>query len=128
MTTIPFLRGGETLGNEFVTSLAITIATKIYVLLIWIIGISLSLYFHRRNPKKFFLTSGAFLIFLLNTITDSIFAAWITTNFVVTGKPSPQMIQIAAGFLSTISSTIAWVILFFAIFSPKFNSIERDIQ
>ncbi len=112
--------------NEFVTSLVIAIATQIPVLLIWVIGISLSLYFHHRNPKKFYLSLVAFLIFLLNTIANSVFSAWVTTSFVATGKPFPQMTLIAAGFLSTIGSTIGWVILFFAIFSPKFNSIEGN--
>jgi len=85
-------------------------------------------YFHRQNPKKFLLTSVAFLIFLLNTIANFIFSAWVTTNFIATGKPAPQVMQITAGFLSTINSTIAWAILFFAIFSPKLNSVEEVIQ
>jgi hypothetical protein len=112
------------LENEFVTSLIITVATQIPSLLIWVIGISLSVYFRQRNPKKSLLTTIAFMIFLLNTIGSSVFSTWIMMNFVATGEPLPGLSQMAFSLLSTLSVTIAWVILLFAIFSSKFNSVE----
>ncbi|WKZ39395.1 MAG: hypothetical protein QY328_14110 [Anaerolineales bacterium] len=114
--------------NELLTSLVISISTQIPILLIWIAGISLSVYFRKRNPKKFLLTLTAFLVFLLDTIANSVFSAWIITNFITSGEPSPQMTQMAVGFISTLGSTLAWVVLFFAIFNPKFNSVEGIIK
>jgi hypothetical protein len=127
LTTMPIFREGAAMKNEFLTSLVISISTQIPTLLIWIAGISLSVYFRKRNPKKYLLTSMAFLVFLLDTLANSVFSAWIMTNFIATGEPSPQMTEIAVGFLSTFSLTIAWVVLFFAIFNPKFNSVEGTV-
>jgi hypothetical protein len=120
------------MGNEFVTTMIISrFVAQSPTILIWIIGFSLSLYFRKKDPQKYLLTTIAFVIFFLDTIGNSVFSIWISTTLAIEGEPLSSGMGFGhyfMSFLSTLGDAIAWAILFFAIFGQKFKLDEGIAQ
>ena len=97
-------------------------------LLIPIIGLALSLYYRPRNRQKFQWAAVSFVLFLVETILFAVLSSALEINYHQQGASAEQM---AAGFaavnyVSTSINLLAWSILLFAIFSPKFNSNHEN--
>ena len=116
--------------NQFITSFMFQLAPQLPGLILWIVGIAISLYSRQKNPKKFLLTTISFSIFFLIALANPIFSAWMTTQYTKGGFSASQMnygYQIL-GLVSTPFWLAAWVILFVAIFNQKYNSVETNLN
>ena len=101
-------------------------------LLIPIIGLALSIYYLPRNRRKFQLTSISFVLFLTVALSFAMLSTQIEISYNQQAVPLEQR---ASGYsilncVTSIVNFIAWTILLFAIFSPKFNLSHEisDVQ
>jgi hypothetical protein len=98
-------------------------------LFVSIVGLALSIYFQRSNPKKFRLTSIAFGLFLIGVIISGFLSAWIDIGSVQAGAAQSQtaMGYSAITCISSLFQIAAWVLLFIVIFSPKNNESANNV-
>ncbi len=115
-------------SNQAIHSIVFLMLTRLSGLLlsVSIIGLALSLYLRKRNPKKFRLTSIAFAIILAGTILTAILSAWIDVNYVQAGVPASQtaMVYSSVTCISALVNVTSWIMLLIAIFSQKLNPAD----
>jgi hypothetical protein len=92
-------------------------------ILVWIIGIILSLKSRRRNPKKYLLTLLACSVFLASEITSILVRQWY---FSLEDRHAHWSTYHTLSTVTTILGVLAWVILFYAIFNPTISATETD--
>jgi disulfide bond formation protein DsbB len=97
-------------------------------LFVSIVGLALSIYYRKLNPKKFRFTSIAFGLFLIGAIISGLLSAWIDIGSL---QASASQSQTAMGYsaitcISSLFQIAAWVLLFIVIFSPKANESVSD--
>lgn len=97
-------------------------------IIIWIVGISLSIYFRKRDLKKFLLTSIAFGLFLLSAIIYPALLAWLTLNSNSTDLSVLKTSQTVFYLFSSLISVIGWVLLLIAIFRSEIIAGDEVVQ
>ncbi len=92
-------------------------------LFVSVVGLALSIYYRKSNPKKFRFTSIAFGLFLIGAIISGLLSAWVDIGSMQAGAAQPQtaMGYSAITCISSLFQIAAWVLLFIVIFSPKAN-------
>lgn len=112
--------------SQFTTAFIYQFGQQLPSLILFSIGIALSLYSRSKNPKKFLLTTISFSILLLISLANPIFSAWLITQY---AEKDISVTQYA--FRNELFSLMyipfwltAWIILFFAIFNQKCNLSE----
>lgn len=88
-------------------------------MLVWVVGIILSLANRWRNPKKFLMILISCAIFLSTHITQILYLRWWV-------RQADRLNYSSYGTLFTVLSVIGWVILFYAIFNSKINATEKE--
>lgn len=88
-------------------------------MLVWIIGIILSLKNRRRNPKKYLLTLLACSVFLSSAITRILVQQWY---FLQEDRLAHLSTYRNLSTVATFLEVLAWVILFYVIFNPIIRS------
>ena len=117
--------------HQLLNSVLFLSVTKISVvsLFVSLVGLALSIYFRKSNPKKFRLISIAFTLFLIGTIFSGLLSAWVDIGLMQAGTSSSQNV-LRASVLTCISSLFqiaSWVVLFVVIFSPKINETVNSV-
>ena len=90
-------------------------------ILVWTIGIFLSLKSRRRNPKKYLLIFLACSVFLSSEITSILVRQWY---FLQEDRLAHTSTYLTLSTATTILGVLAWVILFYAIFNPTISAAE----
>lgn len=95
-------------------------------LIIWVIGIALSINYWKQNPRKFLFILIACSLFLIQQLTGTFITDWWNSQAV---NPSVNRLESYSTFHTTqtilsIIWILAWGILFYAIFNPKINHAE----
>jgi hypothetical protein len=87
------------------------------------LGLALSLYHRKRNPKRFQLTSIAFATLLVGAIATAAYGAWLTVIFSASATFSQTAIAVFVYRCVSIASQLAaWILLFAALFSRRFDA------
>jgi hypothetical protein len=95
-----------------------------YNLLVYGVGICLSVLHRRRNPKMFLVTLIAFAVFLVHS-----FGLRLALSLVFDEQSDPLAWGTRIHWIDSISTPIwicAWVILMTAIFNPRINPNAGD--
>ena len=111
--------------NQLLNSVLFIGVTKIsgLSLFVSIVGLALSIYYRKSNPKKFRFTSIAFGLFLIGAIISGLLSAWVDIGSMQAGAAQSQtaMGYSAITCISSLFQIAAWVLLFIVMFSPKDN-------
>jgi hypothetical protein len=114
--------------RQFLNSVLFIGITKVsgFSLFVSIVGLALSFFYRKSNPKKFRLTSIAFGLFLIGAIISGLLSAWVDIGSMQTGAAQSRttMGYSAITCVSTLFQFVAWVLLFIVTFSPKANESE----
>jgi hypothetical protein len=116
--------------NQFLTIFFSQLGHYLPGLILDIVGISLSIFSHRKNPQKFLLTTISFSIFFLSSLASQFFYAW-TTSQLFDHRLSVYQIGYSNQLFEFISTPIwltAWVILLVVIFNQKNNSADNNLE
>lgn len=110
--------------TAFLGTVIYQFSPQIPALILWLIGIGLSLYYWRKNPSKYLLTTISFSIHFLVGCINPLFATWMTMQLTENAISASQM---SFGYqlfwcLSMPISVTASILLFIALFSPKHNT------
>jgi len=99
-------------------------------LLLWVVGLILSIHFRQRNPKKFGFASIAFAVFLIGTIggivASSMFYEIIATSAKTVPEMTYRLIYWIPYWVPIATNVIAWVILLKAIFNRKMDLVSGN--
>ena len=97
---------------------------QIPFLLIWVVGIILSIRFRKRNLQKFRFVFIAFTIFLIGSTGDVFTSSLSYVPFSNSNQYIPGMLY----WISLLINVIAWAVLLNAIFNQRLNSVNEKIQ
>jgi len=118
--------------NQAIHSAFFLFFTKLYGLglIVSISGLGLSIYFRKRNPRKFRLTLISFVILLVGTTLSAVISAWVEINYVQAGIPAQQtaVAYSAVTCVSALTNISVWVMIFVATFSKKLNPIDEVVS
>jgi hypothetical protein len=106
-----------------ITSWIIQDPSGFFMLLVWATGIFLSIKYWHRNPQKFLLTLVACSLFIVQQIAFPLVIDWWNSFPDESRYEVYSTFQVAQALLSAVW-LLAWVILFYSIFSPKINPTE----
>ncbi len=88
------------------------------VILVWLVGLVLSVVFWRRHPRVSLITMIAILGLLTTSILGSLLGMWLPLTFNRSGMPMSQigMLMGVISIASSLLSAVFWVLLVIAIF------------
>jgi hypothetical protein len=103
--------------NTLVTTLSV-IAISIPVIIVWLIGIALSLSRWRRRPRVSKLALIACAVMIINTVVNRVLTIWMPLAMRDYGWTSAQIGSIftAIGIITALISAAAWALVICAIF------------
>jgi hypothetical protein len=99
-------------------------------LIIFAIGIIISVRYGSRNPKKYLLMTVSFSLLFFITLSGRVFSEWAILQYQETQYSTTIYLNriLIFGVIEMLIWLSAWIILFVAIFNPKNNLLKDNLS